>query len=487
MPEKITKADTTPTEPFPSIIGLVFLAVVAVIFRLQSLTQVSIWHNEALTSAITKLSWADFISHTQLEPAGNLYYILIKLWSGVFGADEFALRTLSVLLGIGVVAMIFVISRKIFNSNRIAYLATLLTAVSPIQIQYSQSAQSFCLTLLLALISCYALLTAIQTDKWKNWFVYALFTSAMFYSDISIWPVWLAHVMFLILTRPQPKLIKFLVGFLIPPTLIAIGNFSAIKQTIYEFELLGFNFYQVLNTLWQTLFGGFGTNRIVASIGVLIILTTILFFYKNLRQSNRMLLIWLLIASLFSAIFINFSATLDIPITLLVSSIALIIIIAGTINTIPNYSIRQTTSAILIGFCIFMVYKNQNDLNPSGKPGTSAAMSYVNDIARAQDHIYTNNPYVFFAIKHYNETEIQPILYLPEPVKFSGQKIISEQEITANWNAPQSNQNVWVIWSRGFNGSKPVVPGNWELIVENFYADTPDYKGLIVVSHYHIK
>ena len=103
-----------------------------------------------------------------------------------------------------------------------------------------------------------------------------------------------------------------------------------------------------------------------------------------------------------------------------------------------------------------------------------------------ENKIFFGAPFLLFTIQHYNQTGIQPKLYAPESLpQFLGQAL-AQDKIATDFSTAQKNDTAWVIWSRGFGGSKPVVPGNWEIIEEKYYADTPAFKGLIVVSEYHV-
>jgi len=445
MPSQKNKLETPLPEPAPKWLTVFLLALGALAFRLYNITSVSFWHNEALTAAITRLSWADFVSRLPEHPVSGLYYLLIKIWSIPFGTEELALRGFSAIFGALVVVMIFQVVRKIFNDNKLAYLSAGLVTVSPLQIQYSQTAQGYTISLFFGLIATIFLVSALELKRLKSWFGFGL--------------------MLILSLAASPSIL----------------NFSQ------ELNFLQLNFAETINTFWQMLFGGFGTNRIVAGIGTLLILTALFFFYRNTTQTKRWLVALIFVASATITLLTSSRFDLDAPIALLISSLALIIITARAITAIPNYSIRQVTSLVLVLFSIFMLFKNWSVLNPAEKPGTKAAIAYVNDYSLKNDFIFTNNPYTFFPVSYYSQTSQKPLLVYPQSNYFSGNEILTENDQVVDWSLPQPNQNAWVIWSRGFQGNKPVVPGNWELITEKFYPDAPDHKGMIVVSHYHIK
>lgn len=84
------------------------------------------------------------------EPNPPLYYTLLKLWIFFFGESEAALRSLSAIIGILTIPLVYMLGKTLDN-QQLGIITALLLAISPINIQYSQEARAY--TLLTAAVT----------------------------------------------------------------------------------------------------------------------------------------------------------------------------------------------------------------------------------------------------------------------------------------------------------------------------------------------
>src|SRR5690606_12851500 len=75
------------------------------------------------------------------------YYWLLKAWTGLFGLEAAALRSLSALLGVGLAGVVYAIGAR--RSASLGLTAALLVALNPLQVYYSQEARMYMLLALL--------------------------------------------------------------------------------------------------------------------------------------------------------------------------------------------------------------------------------------------------------------------------------------------------------------------------------------------------
>ncbi len=73
-------------------------------------------------------SWAEMFTHFQTDLALPLHFLVLKLWAGVFGESEFALRFPSILFYGGSILIVGLIARR--NGERSGLIASLLMASS---------------------------------------------------------------------------------------------------------------------------------------------------------------------------------------------------------------------------------------------------------------------------------------------------------------------------------------------------------------------
>ena len=95
-----------------------------------------------------------------------LYPLLMLGWIELFGDSEIAVRLPSLFFGLASLGVIFALARSWFN-RRIAFLATILIALSPVHIWYSQEAKNNMLLLLLTVLTLYGLQQAWAEDRWQ--------------------------------------------------------------------------------------------------------------------------------------------------------------------------------------------------------------------------------------------------------------------------------------------------------------------------------
>ena len=90
-----------------------------------------------------------------------LYYYLLHFWRGVFGSSEFALRSLSAVLGVLLVGLTFLIGRKAFSAG-VGLLAAFVAAINPFQIYYSQEARMYMLLAVIGAAATFFLLRLLE-------------------------------------------------------------------------------------------------------------------------------------------------------------------------------------------------------------------------------------------------------------------------------------------------------------------------------------
>jgi uncharacterized membrane protein len=144
-----------------------------------------------------------------------LYFVLARLWSGVFGDSVSSLRALSAVFGVLVLPCVFWLSRELFASDRAAWVAVSLVAVSPFHVLYAQEARQYSLLAVVILCSSAALLRAERRQARLDWPVYAASVAAGFYTHPLFALVVLAHGLYIAVTGVRAVGWK---PFTLPPT-----------------------------------------------------------------------------------------------------------------------------------------------------------------------------------------------------------------------------------------------------------------------------
>jgi 4-amino-4-deoxy-L-arabinose transferase-like glycosyltransferase len=134
------------------------ILVLAALLRFYGLGQQSLWADEGNSVALTRLGIWEIAQRTAFDIHPPFYYWLLRGWVSIFGTSEIALRSLSALLGVGVVYLIWRLGLLLFNV-KVASIAAFVAALSPLLVYYSQETRMY---MLLTLLSCLTVLTAVQ-------------------------------------------------------------------------------------------------------------------------------------------------------------------------------------------------------------------------------------------------------------------------------------------------------------------------------------
>jgi mannosyltransferase len=121
---------------------LVLIVLLALGLRLYRLDSQSLWADEGNSVALASRSLAAITHDAAQDIHPPLYYYLLHLWVRVFGDSEIALRSLSALMGTGLVFVTYLLGQQLFN-RRLALIASFLAAISPLQIHYSQETRMY--------------------------------------------------------------------------------------------------------------------------------------------------------------------------------------------------------------------------------------------------------------------------------------------------------------------------------------------------------
>jgi mannosyltransferase len=149
-------------------------AGVAVRFMCRS----PLWLDEAQTLAIAKRPLTALPGALRHDGAPPLYYALLHLWVRIFGGGTVAVRTLSGLISVLTLPVVWAVGRQLCG-RRAAAAATLLMACSPFGIFFATETRMYALSMLLSLLGLLALLRVVERATWANASALAVATAAL--------------------------------------------------------------------------------------------------------------------------------------------------------------------------------------------------------------------------------------------------------------------------------------------------------------------
>jgi mannosyltransferase len=182
----------------------VAVMVAAIITRLLGIASRPIWYDEAFAILFSEKGPAAMVAGTltttgsvaaDVHPLG--YYTLLWGWMRLFGESLVAVRLLSILAGLGIVAVIMLLARQLFNPPT-ALVAGALAALAPFQVHYSQEIRMYAFLCLWLMLATYAYWRLSHSSAWTWPLLFGLFAglaqytqnlAAFYLAALALWPL----------------------------------------------------------------------------------------------------------------------------------------------------------------------------------------------------------------------------------------------------------------------------------------------------------
>lgn len=149
------------------------IIIFAFLIRLIFINQ-SFWLDEATTAQVVKNF--NFSQIFQKFLPGDFhppfYYLLAKVWTIPFGVSEISLRMLSVVASLITIFFVYKIAKNAFN-KKVGFVSSLLLAISPLHIYYSQEARMYIVQTLFVVLSIFYYQKLLKNEKLINWVLFS--------------------------------------------------------------------------------------------------------------------------------------------------------------------------------------------------------------------------------------------------------------------------------------------------------------------------
>ncbi|MFQ5921951.1 MAG: glycosyltransferase family 39 protein, partial [Anaerolineales bacterium] len=170
------------TRPLIIVVGL------ALALRLPGLASKPLWYDEAFAILFSDQGLQAMAAGTLSTEEGVAadvhplaYYTALWGWGDLFGTAPTAARLLSVLIGLVVVILGYLFSRRLFDA-RVALISGLLLAISPFQIHYAQEIRMYALLAGLLLTATWLYWEALETGRSVYWVGVAVLSAGALYT-----------------------------------------------------------------------------------------------------------------------------------------------------------------------------------------------------------------------------------------------------------------------------------------------------------------
>lgn len=185
--------------------------ILAAIIRLVFINQHDFWFDEAVSMFVANQPTSALLTTAALDNHPPLYFLLLKIWS-MISTDYLFLRLLSIILGSATIAVAYKLFSKLTN-DRIAFLATILFALSPLHVYYSTEVRMYSLLVLTTLLSILFYLKFIKTRSTNSLFYLFLASILALYTHYyAILVILSLNVLFFIHKKGSPLRKKWILS-----------------------------------------------------------------------------------------------------------------------------------------------------------------------------------------------------------------------------------------------------------------------------------
>lgn len=228
---KSTRPGLTKTNPLYRFLGKYKLLLAILVFgflvRMFQLGQDILWYDEVGVYGITKVkSLADIVpivqSHVMAMP---LDYVITWLISHL-GSSNAILRFPSVVWGMFTLPVCYLFFKELSNSRTAIY-STLLLAISPFHIQYSQELRFYASLTFFYLLSTYTLFQAMKNPEWKRWLIFTVITIIGVYFHVFVLLVLANGLIWFLFGKETKENRQIVFRFLVPAATIILLAFTA--------------------------------------------------------------------------------------------------------------------------------------------------------------------------------------------------------------------------------------------------------------------
>lgn len=338
------------------------ILILSALLRIIKLDQ-SLWWDEAINLVNAKnFSFWDFVTRYPIgdfHPPG--YFALLWGWTHLLGFSEIVVRVPSVVFGVGGVLIVYLLGKELFN-KKVATLASLLMAMAPLHVYFSQEARMYSLAAFSVILSFYFFWKVINHKNKIFWLGYVISNVLVFYSDYLPYFIFPTQLLFLIwCQRTALKKILLLQAFsfmfLIPwlaifPLQFLTGTKAAESLTGWAQVVGGANLKQLLLIPIKTIMGRMSFDDKFIYAGIVFVIAAVYGLViwnalKKLDKATKLLILWIVLPvvlafliSLFVPVLAYFRMIFILP--------ALYLLLSKGIEVLP----KKMSVVILIFVCL---------------------------------------------------------------------------------------------------------------------------------------
>ncbi|HEV3258761.1 MAG TPA: hypothetical protein VG013_17960 [Gemmataceae bacterium] len=489
-------------------------------FRAYDLAARSLWFDEAFTWRLTQFPFPEMMRRITLDNSPPLYYVLLKVWLGLFGTSAGALRSFSVLCGGLTIAGMYLFAAEAFGGPTgeggphgvqrrgwgVGVLVAGLIAVSVFQIRWSWETRMYSFGTALAALSSWALFRALhdRSASLRPWLVYGLITLGFAYGH--------NYALFTIAAQ-----VLFVLGFLLVRCCWSWR--MMVQDKLFWHALTAADVLVVGWLPWLPFFvrmraqvqGTFWTHPLRAW-DLVEACYEMMVAPENARLAHDQALVvaglcgLCLLALLWRAgaaeWYVFLAAVVPIGLSVLVSlwdtkvfgvrylvfaHLFLLTCMGVLVRRIPLKLERGLVSGLLLAGFLYVHVAFWRDLDIADKPGARAAISWIHQRRQPGEPLIVASPLLYLPVLyHASEQGAAPVYLAEGPVPhYFGTAVLSGEEfMTAEQLAAVQCRRAWVVNMTGWGGSMVAVPPDWVVRGEARFPEVYRVQGEIIVVEY---
>lgn len=396
---------------------ILLVLIIALALRLISINQ-SLWLDEA--DNVWAAKSLDFFSFVFKYPIGDFhppgYFAMLWIWSHIFGFSEISVRIPSVFLGFGTVAITYLLGKELFNL-KVALIGSLLLALSPLHVYYSQEARMYALAAFSAALSMYCLVKLIR-KKSGAFFWFIISVILVFYSDYVAYLIFPIQIIFLLGVKPEIfkkwllamglSVLTFLPGLSVFPQQILTGSKAAADLPGWRQVAGGADIKEIALIFVKTIFGRISfENKIfyglitisMSGLYVFLIISGI----KKMENSTKFVLAWFCIPLLL-AILVSFYIPLLSYFRMIFILPAFYLLVAKGISTLPVVFLRPVLGVLII---VSIISLSLYYLNPKfHREDWRSATQFINNLSSEESMVLFEDNHVKFPFLYYQKGDV---------------------------------------------------------------------------------
>ena len=163
------------------------------------------WIDEGLSVGISSFPLTEIPQILRLDGSPPFYYLMLHVWTSLFGTSEAATHVLSLVFSLAAVPAGLWAGWSLFGP-RAGWFAAALFALNPYLTEYSHETRMYSLIVLLALVASAAFVHAFVLDRRRYAVLFAAVLATMLYThNWSLFYVGAAGLCWLVLARRRPE------------------------------------------------------------------------------------------------------------------------------------------------------------------------------------------------------------------------------------------------------------------------------------------